>query len=93
LRRATSPPKTPHHHHYHHHHQQTKQNKTKQNKTQQPADVKVPVQAHFGALDALDGFSDPKSAAALADKMRAAGKDFELFMCGGRGGVGGGGGE
>lgn len=46
----------------------------------QPAAIRVPVQAHFGALDALQGFSDPPSAAKVAAAMKAAGCDVELFM-------------
>ncbi|KAI8464411.1 MAG: dienelactone hydrolase family-domain-containing protein [Monoraphidium minutum] len=46
----------------------------------QPDAIKVPVQAHFGKLDALQGFSDPASIAAVYEKMKAAGCDVDLFM-------------
>lgn len=36
------------------------------------ADMKIPVQGHFGALDSSKGFSDPAAAAALAAKLAAA---------------------
>ena len=40
------------------------------------AECKVPMQAHFGALDTSAGFSDPAASAALAAKLAAAtGKD------------------
>lgn len=45
-----------------------------------PAAIKVPVQAHFGQLDTMKGFSDPESIAAVVDKMKAAGAPVELFM-------------
>ena len=35
-----------------------------------PATIAVPVLGHFGALDALEGFSDPKTACALADALK-----------------------
>jgi dienelactone hydrolase len=44
----------------------------------QPAAIKVPVQAHFGALDTLAGFSDPAAAEALAAKM--SGDVLEMHM-------------
>lgn len=51
-----------------------------------PAAIKVPVQAHFGELDTLEGFSDPKSIAAVVEKMRAAGAGpVELHMYPGSG--------
>ena len=36
------------------------------------AECKIPVQAHFGALDTSKGFSDPAASAALAAKLAAA---------------------
>ena len=35
-----------------------------------PATIAVPVLGHFGALDALEGFSDPKTARRLADALK-----------------------
>ena len=35
-----------------------------------PATLAVPVLGHFGALDALEGFSDAKTAKRLADALR-----------------------
>ncbi|GBF90985.1 carboxymethylenebutenolidase [Raphidocelis subcapitata] len=46
----------------------------------QPDSIKIPVQAHFGKLDSLTGFSDPESAQKVFDKMKAAGCDVELFL-------------
>lgn len=46
----------------------------------QPAAIKVPVQAHFGQLDTLQGFSDPASIQAVVEKMQGAGVPVELFM-------------
>lgn len=41
--------------------------------------IQIPVQAHFGELDDVKGFSSPEDAKALKEKM--AGKNnFELFM-------------
>ncbi|KAF8070964.1 RAD4 [Scenedesmus sp. PABB004] len=46
-----------------------------------PTAIKVPVQAHFGELDTLKGFSDPESIAAVVSKMQAAGAGpVELLM-------------
>mmetsp|Transcript_11529 Transcript_11529/g.35712 ORF Transcript_11529/g.35712 Transcript_11529/m.35712 type:complete len:162 (+) Transcript_11529:788-1273(+) len=42
--------------------------------------IKIPVQAHFGKLDALAGFSDPAAAAALEDALKASGCKHEVFM-------------
>ncbi|KAK3265780.1 hypothetical protein CYMTET_25563, partial [Cymbomonas tetramitiformis] len=42
--------------------------------------IKIPVQAHFGQLDALAGFSDPETAQANFQKMKDAGCDIELCM-------------
>lgn len=46
----------------------------------QPDAIKVPVQAHFGQLDSLQGFSDPESIEKVYAKMKEAGCDVELFM-------------
>ncbi|GFR47075.1 hypothetical protein Agub_g8762 [Astrephomene gubernaculifera] len=35
--------------------------------------IKVPVEAHFGLLDKIEGFSDPKTAKEAEEKMKAAG--------------------
>ena len=40
--------------------------------------ITVPVQAHFGELDNLAGFSDPDTAKKLLTNLRAAGSDCEL---------------
>ena len=40
--------------------------------------ITVPVQAHFGELDNLAGFSDPDTAKKLLANLRAAGSDCEL---------------
>ena len=42
--------------------------------------IKIPVQAHFGSKDHLEGFSSPKDAKALAEKLDAGGVTYELFM-------------
>jgi len=42
--------------------------------------IKVPVQAHFGAKDALAGFSDPAAAEANAKKMKTAGCEIDLIF-------------
>ena len=42
--------------------------------------IKIPVQAHFGSKDNLEGFSSPKDAKALAEKFDAGGVTYELFM-------------
>jgi len=42
--------------------------------------IKIPVQGHFGKQDALEGFSDPKSAAALEETLKGTGIEFEVFM-------------
>ena len=39
-----------------------------------------PVQGHFGKLDTSAGFSDEASALALAEKLKAAGGDSEVFV-------------
>lgn len=46
----------------------------------QPPSIKVPVQAHFGALDSLQGFSDPDTIAKVVDAMKAAGCPVQLYM-------------
>lgn len=46
----------------------------------QPEAIKIPVQAHFGQLDAMKGFSDPDSIKAVVAKMEEAGAPVELFM-------------
>lgn len=50
-----------------------------------PAAIKVPVQAHFGKLDTMQGFSDPESIKKVVDSMKAAGASVELFMYDGSG--------
>eukprot|EP00457_Paulinella_chromatophora_P013591 gb/GEZN01013915.1/.p1 GENE.gb/GEZN01013915.1/~~gb/GEZN01013915.1/.p1 ORF type:complete len:301 (+),score=32.01 gb/GEZN01013915.1/:32-934(+) len=40
----------------------------------------IPVQAHFGMLDNLEGFSDPKTAKALEKKLKANGSNAEFFF-------------
>lgn len=40
--------------------------------------VKVPVQAHFGELDKLAGFSDIKAAKSLEEKLKVSGVDYEV---------------
>lgn len=42
--------------------------------------ITKPVQAHFGELDNLAGFSDPDAAKKLLANLRAAGSDCELHM-------------
>lgn len=42
--------------------------------------IKIPVQAHFGKLDALAGFSDPAAAAALEEALKKAGCEHDIFM-------------
>lgn len=45
----------------------------------QPKDIRIPVQAHFGMLDALTGFSDPETASQLESMMKKAGAPAEFF--------------
>lgn len=45
-----------------------------------PSAIKVPVQAHFGQLDTMQGFSDPESIKPVVEKMKAAGVPVDLFM-------------
>lgn len=40
--------------------------------------IKCPVQCHFGALDALEGFSSPKDVEKLEEKLNAGNVDFEM---------------
>jgi len=42
--------------------------------------IKIPVQGHFGKLDALAGFSDPAAAQSLEAALRSGGSDHEIFM-------------
>ena len=46
--------------------------------------IKIPVQAHFGTVDALEGFSSPKDAFGLLEKLKG-NANFELIMYGGCG--------
>ncbi|KAL8239392.1 hypothetical protein R6Q59_015959 [Mikania micrantha] len=45
-----------------------------------PSEAKVPIQAHFGELDSVVGFSDIKAAKALEEKLKASGKPFEVHV-------------
>ncbi|CDP10753.1 unnamed protein product [Coffea canephora] len=45
-----------------------------------PAQAKAPVQAHFGELDNMVGFSDAKTGKALEEKLKAAGVPHEVFI-------------
>jgi len=45
-----------------------------------PTAIKVPVQAHFGELDTMKGFSDTETVKGVLDKMKAAKVPVELFM-------------
>jgi len=47
--------------------------------------IKVPVQAHFGELDNLKGFSDPDSAQQLESKLKQASIPFEVYLYPGQG--------
>ncbi|PNW82784.1 hypothetical protein CHLRE_06g294000v5 [Chlamydomonas reinhardtii] len=42
--------------------------------------ITVPVEAHFGLLDAVQGFSDPATAKAHEEKMKAAGVPATFFF-------------
>ncbi|MCO5592851.1 hypothetical protein L7F22_046855 [Adiantum nelumboides] len=42
--------------------------------------VKIPVQAHFGELDNVAGFSDKNAAQALKEKLKASGVSHEVHM-------------
>eukprot|EP01026_Neomeris_dumetosa_P022097 TRINITY_DN19144_c0_g1_i1.p2 TRINITY_DN19144_c0_g1~~TRINITY_DN19144_c0_g1_i1.p2 ORF type:complete len:271 (+),score=60.51 TRINITY_DN19144_c0_g1_i1:119-814(+) len=50
-----------------------------------PEQIKVPVQAHFGLLDQMKGFSDPESGKKVEQKMKEAGCDCEFFYYEGAG--------
>ncbi|CAI9304014.1 unnamed protein product [Lactuca saligna] len=50
------------------------------NELADPANIKVPVQAHFGELDNIVGFSDVKTAKALEEKLKASGKPYEVYI-------------
>ena len=45
----------------------------------QPETITKPVQGHFGELDAMEGFSDPAAAKALAAQLQQAGSGGEVF--------------
>ena len=45
-----------------------------------PATLTKPVQGHFGEKDGLTGFSDPASAAALAEKLKGTGVKYQVHM-------------
>ncbi|GAA0164473.1 hypothetical protein Leryth_005426 [Lithospermum erythrorhizon] len=45
-----------------------------------PVHAKAPVQAHFGELDQIEGFSDLKTAKALEEKLKAAGVPNEVYF-------------
>ncbi|KAI3497278.1 hypothetical protein L1887_39772 [Cichorium endivia] len=42
--------------------------------------IKAPVQAHFGELDNIAGFSDIKAAKGLEEKLKASGKPYEVHI-------------
>eukprot|EP00250_Pteridium_aquilinum_P000179 c10202_g1_i1 orf=172-966(+) len=42
--------------------------------------VKIPVQAHFGELDNIAGFSDKKAALGVEEKLKASGVNYEVHM-------------
>uniref|UniRef100_A0A0G4HN60 Dienelactone hydrolase domain-containing protein n=1 Tax=Chromera velia CCMP2878 TaxID=1169474 RepID=A0A0G4HN60_9ALVE len=42
--------------------------------------MKVPVQAHFGAEDKLEGFSDPATAKKLEEALKKAGCEHEVHL-------------
>lgn len=44
------------------------------------ANIKVPVQAHFGELDNIVGFSDITAAKGLEEKLKASGKPYEVHL-------------
>uniref|UniRef100_A0A0D6R4Q9 Dienelactone hydrolase domain-containing protein n=1 Tax=Araucaria cunninghamii TaxID=56994 RepID=A0A0D6R4Q9_ARACU len=50
-----------------------------------PSSVKSPVQAHFGELDNLVGFSDVTAAKALEEKLKASGVPYEVHIYPGKG--------
>ena len=47
-------------------------------KTYDPRNIKCPVQAHFGELDMIKGFSDVEAARNLETLMKSVGVDFNL---------------
>lgn len=50
-----------------------------------PAQAKVPVQAHFGELDNIAGFSDVAAAKNLEEKLKLSGVPYELYIYPGSG--------
>ncbi|KAI5060316.1 hypothetical protein GOP47_0024736 [Adiantum capillus-veneris] len=42
--------------------------------------LKIPVQAHFGELDNIAGFSDKKAARELEEKLKVSGVNYEMHM-------------
>eukprot|EP01025_Chloroclados_australasicus_P042719 TRINITY_DN4542_c0_g1_i7.p1 TRINITY_DN4542_c0_g1~~TRINITY_DN4542_c0_g1_i7.p1 ORF type:complete len:272 (+),score=31.20 TRINITY_DN4542_c0_g1_i7:44-859(+) len=50
-----------------------------------PSEIKVPIQAHFGLLDSLKGFSDPETAKSVEKAMKDAGCDCRFFYYEGAG--------
>ncbi|XP_022786851.1 uncharacterized protein LOC111327030 [Stylophora pistillata] len=42
--------------------------------------IKIPLQAHFGSKDNLEGFSSPRDVKALTEKLDAGGVEYELYM-------------
>ncbi|KAL4581350.1 hypothetical protein LXL04_017564 [Taraxacum kok-saghyz] len=50
------------------------------NELADPMNIKAPVQAHFGELDNIAGFSDVKTAKALEEKLKASGKPYEVHI-------------
>lgn len=45
-----------------------------------PVKAKAPVQAHFGELDSIAGFSDVKTANTLEEKLKASGVPHEVYI-------------
>ncbi|KAI3702564.1 hypothetical protein L6452_28307 [Arctium lappa] len=45
-----------------------------------PTNTKASIQAHFGELDSITGFSDVKAAKGLEEKLKASGKPFEVHL-------------
>ncbi|KAI4334132.1 hypothetical protein L6164_018861 [Bauhinia variegata] len=45
-----------------------------------PAQAKVPIQAHFGELDNFVGFSDVTAAKTLEEKLKASGVAYEVYI-------------
>ncbi|OVA09772.1 Dienelactone hydrolase [Macleaya cordata] len=50
-----------------------------------PAQTKAPVQAHFGELDNIVGFSDVTAAKALEEKLKTSGQPYEVHIYPGSG--------